>query len=656
MDSPPPVSGSRTRALLLALAAGLVVYAPWALQKTASFDLLTPWLWAACVHGACLLGGYAIIVRWLPGLTDDVAGRVFLGWTLGAGALGVGMTVLGTLGLFHPIGAAVLLLALAVGPFAVARPPWPSLADVSPGALAALVVITAGCGLVCLAPPLFHDTLTYHLALAQHAAATGTMEANALDPFSAYPALGEMVTAPALLLGSPVAMTVAHAGFFFPLGGLAYVFARRFLDDTGTAAAVVVVTSPLVLFVATNLKPDLLAALFTLAALYGLAAVAEKTTDDDAAPATPRDARVWVGLCAGLVVATRYTGLAWGGLLVLALVLIVRKGGPATMTRDLRAPLVLAVVIGAPAYLKNLIAFGNPVYPMASSVFGGPEWMAKTSSILDGMARRVHDGDSFVDLALLGPVTFTFNNLGTMNDLPGTLPLLLLPLLLLLDHKPPALRLLGGLALVSAPVWLLSQALLRLNPLLFVPVLLVTGWVLGRLARTPVRPLALVVALVLMAGNVLWTVRADAALRRDPWAVITGRLTTEEHLREQYELYGAFAWLNENTPEDARVVLFTGDWRSAYLERAVDRSGRLTPPRLQLALRSAESVADVDAALRDIGTTHVVLTPGAVAREQSFGWMDLPPEKLALLDAFIKAHAPPVYTDRYAQVLSLDDR
>jgi hypothetical protein len=36
--------------------------------------------------------------------------------------------------------------------------------------------------------------------------------------------------------------------------------------------------------------------------------------------------------------------------------------------------------------------------------------------------------------------------------------------------------------------------------------------------------------------------------------------------------------------------------------------------------------------------------------------MDLPPEKLALLDAFIKAHAPPVYTDRYAQVLSLDDR
>jgi hypothetical protein len=61
----------------------------------------------------------------------------------------------------------------------------------------------------------------------------------------------------------------------------------------------------------------------------------------------------------------------------------------------------------------------------------------------------------------------------------------------------------------------------------------------------------------------------------------------------------------------------------------------------------------VDAALRELEIDYLVLTPSAVRIEQEAGWMDVGPEKLALLDAFIKAHAPASYSDPFAQVIAL---
>jgi hypothetical protein len=643
------------RVIGLLLLPALVLYVPWALDKTATFDVLPPLAFAALVHAACLLGGYALVHRFFGSLPRDGLEQVALGWALGAGTLGTGMTLLGLLGLFNVATAGTLLGAIAIVPLAGVRPPRPSLQEVPALPVAIAAVVSSGALLLALAPPLFHDTLTYHLALPMHAAATGALEVSATDVFSAYPMLGEMTSSPSLLLGSPIAMAVTHAGFLFPLVLLAAAFARRFLEDTGAGVAIVLGTCPLLLFVATTIKPDLLQTLFALAALFALASLLHvgKELDDDALRAHVR----FVGACVGLMCATRVTALAWGTLLLIALLAALHRHvldtpAPAATLKRWAPAVGLATLVGGPVYVRNLIALGNPVYPLASSIFGGPAWMPKTAALLDGMARRV-DGGSAVDLVLLGPLTFTFDNAGSMNDIPGTLPLLFLPFALLLRGWPRALKLLALLALASLPIWWGTHALMRLNPLLVLGVMMSTGWVVGRLLSTSVRPLVVAVVVCLVAGNLLWTLRADAFLRRDPWAALTRELTPEEHLKKHYELYGAFAWLNAHSPPSARVLLFTGDWRSAYLERRVLRSGRLTPPVLQTVLQRALTVDEVDAALRELEIDYLVLTPSAVRIEQEAGWMDVGPEKLALLDAFIKAHAPASYSDPFAQVIAL---
>jgi tetrahydromethanopterin S-methyltransferase subunit F len=653
VDAPDASTRLSPRMIAVLLLPALILYVPWALDKTATFDLLPPVAWALVVHLACAASGYALVVRRLPQVAGDDLERLALGWWLGAGLLGTGMTLLAFAGLFNLATAGTLLAALAVVPVAVVRPPVPTLPTWAALPAVMIAAVTAGAMVMALAPPLFHDTLTYHLALPMHAAAAGGAEVSVTDVFSAYPPLGEMTSSPALLLGSPVAMAVTHAGFLFPLALLAAAFARRFLDDTGAAVALVVVTCPLVLFAATTLKPDLLMFGFTLTALFALASLAMAPADD--AVEHHRQRVLLVGAAVGLMCATRVTGLAWGVVLLVALAVVLRRRSLALAWRLAAPAFGLAAVVGAPVYLRNLLALGNPVFPLMSSIFGGPAWMPRTAAALDGMARRA-DAEHVVELVVKGPLTFTFDNPGSMNDIPGTLPLLLLPLGLLLKAWPRPAKLVLGLALVSLPLWLATHALMRLNPLLVLGLLLGTGWVLGRLAQTSARPLVAALVLTLAAGNLLWTLRADALLRRDPWAVITARTSADEHLRQQFELYGAFAWLNNNTPPTSRVLLFTGDWRSGWLQRRVVRSGRLTKPVLQSVLEVSSTVDDMVREMKALDVDYVVFTPGAVAIEQKAGWMDVPQAKLELLDAFIKHHAPPAYADRYTQVFVLVDQ
>jgi len=85
-----------------------------------------------------------------------------------------------------------------------------------------------------------------------------------------------------------------------------------------------------------------------------------------------RERAVVAGLCLGLALGTKHTGLAaWGACAMVAAYAIVRwKVGlkaPTTM-------LGIALLLGLPWYAKSAMMTGNPVFPFFSSVLGGREW------------------------------------------------------------------------------------------------------------------------------------------------------------------------------------------------------------------------------------------------------------------------------------------
>lgn len=331
---------------------------------------------------------------------------------LGMGAWGLAVLGVGCVGLLYPL---VLIGALVVATLASLPRlyEWVIALRSAPPRLprggiewtaTILALLALGLGLLyTLTPAIQSDGLRYHLAAPQEYLRDHRIAYMPYNAFTNFPFLIEMLFTLGLAVGGDLAAKLIHfacyalTGIFLMLLSAKVTQTPEVSDSEkrfhpGIVAAMVFWTTPTVLITGAWEFIDLGTALYLTALVFCIVRWSE--ADD------PDRQRAWgllAGLFLGFLIGTKYTMLAIAAFVPVVLLVELPSLAP---TRGwnvgywFRSSLLVgftALVVSAPWFVKNAVLTGNPVYPMAWSVFGGGEWSEDHARFyLDKSAEKGH--------------------------------------------------------------------------------------------------------------------------------------------------------------------------------------------------------------------------------------------------------------------------
>jgi len=591
---------------------------------------------------AVILASAWVLPRWHTVLPADVAARALLGglwlaiWLLAAfgagrpairwaglsgeigwgGTLGTGTAVLSLLatmlaatGLLHPAILIALLGAFAVSAVLVLlrggtpTSPWAS-GPVWPWALLAAPALVQFLGIT--APPVFYDTLGYHLAFPQRWLMAGGWIEFPRDAYSYYPSAVD-------ILGTFGLATVGGWGaraIGLAFSWIAALAAGELAGRLGGRRAAWWATALLFLTPSLLQTGPLAVADPGVAAWAGAGLLALLGVDDTRRPGR---AVALAGFLAGSAFAGKYLAGATVALPLVAATLFAVEG---PVGRRLRVLPVLAAggaLAAVPWLLRNLAWTGDPIYPYLTGLFGVPPAGMNLAGEL-AQNGAVASGPFHNLAATVTALPFrTFHPLQVGGVIGPQWLLLLLPAALLVRGRrswplwtAAVAGLLGWGALVQFGRFLLP---------VLVPLAALLGTAAARLTlpRRPRDPVAAAI-LVLLVTVLVWNASAGldplAAERID---VLTGRITDAAYRRHWASYWPAVDPIARIVPREGKVLL-VGEARCYGIPRhVIVEDPYRTPLLVELAEASPDDAA-LRGRLRTLGITHLLVNRLEMAR------------------------------------------
>ena len=590
--------------------------------------------------------------------------RNLYGYALGLGLLAYAMLALGLLHGLYPLVGWLLVAALALLGGLSHRAMAGELRDALRGirltpwvwAVTALFALLAAIPLIGVwTPPTLTrewDSLSYHLADPKIYLAAHCIYALPWESHSNFAFTSEMWYLFGLMEGGVPLAKLFHFSCGVGACLAVYAFGRRHLTaQIGLLAALLLASTPLILWEAGTAYADLAPAFFGTLALL---AVANGIAGRE---------ECWLRLGAvlmGLTLSTKATSLTTLALLAVGLLfwrLRVLKQKPATAMGALAVWCLLAFVIGSPWYVKSTVYTGNPVYPFYYKLFGGRGFNAALAANYD--ASNANFGVTYdtkttdpkavrsPDMAALAPWNLT------MYLLPGhplsntafrpfndfLVPIIALsPILLACLFFPafswgaPAIvKALGLYALGVGAFWMLtSQQVRYLLPAL--PVLcLLAAWVGAR--AWAVRWLAGHALAGLAVCSLAFSSYASLGLAAQEARVVFGQQSRNDYITHNFAAYPAMQFINTQLPPGAKVV-FYGNPFGFYCDKPYlwgDAQHSTVIPYDQM-----HSADDLRAELQRLGVTHILINRRYFA-------LDSPAPDARWVSALTARLGPPVF-------------
>ena len=334
-------------------------------------------LWLASYGRAALILGLALAIGYPAGRrTLRGPAAPFLAVLLGLALLSLIICLLSWVHLFTRwtmVVIAVLALLASVSSLRRDLPGWRT-ACRSRGRPRPQVIMAFGILLLVLAffsglalyPVNGFDATSYHLPLARDLVAHHGLRFDPFVRYSFFPQTGESLFAVMLMLSTnPIrcgALEYSMLAVTALMLAAWFINARRGIG-AGFVAAIVLLASPDVIFTGTTAYVDTTTMGFVLAALLvGLDGARE--------PARRRSSLFLMGIFIGAAASTKYTGLLFGALVAIGVLIAVRRS-PLALWRDLAGAVAGACLVALPWYAWTIHTTGEPFYPFATSVFGG---------------------------------------------------------------------------------------------------------------------------------------------------------------------------------------------------------------------------------------------------------------------------------------------
>ena len=626
---------ARSILLALALLAGLAVFLSvvhphypiqeWLFWRYSAAATLAG-VWAA----SCAAAGCFVLTRLRMGSTRG-ADQLALAFPVGVLVFQLSIFVLGLAGLLGTFTFVALPLAFLLLGFYPLYQALRGLRDAATiRSLPELAVVVFGLGGIALlyfqllTPEAFSwDARWYHLPLAQQYALQG-----AVKPFpegwwlSSYPHSASLVFAWAFLL--PVGQLFdrlelcAHIELAVFLATIASIPTLvRALDPraSGRRTWAAIFLFPGIFLYDSNLHvgADHMAALWCIPLALTFLRVWRSWSVRDA---------VVFGAITGAVIFAKYS--AWSMLLFPSCAFLVRaawlgirrlRGSQQRVLPALLSCGAMVFLISTPFWLKNWIAYGDPLYPVFYGHLNVHPWTPESPGsfkIFVSFQSPPAPGWEGVKDALLAAITFSFKPndwWSNHRDVPVFGSLFTLSLLCLPFVRARARVWLAYLAAMMAiVVWYLSNHQDRLLqawlPFMAAATIVTLGLVWRR--RTPMVRALLV---LLVAAQIVWggdvpflpthNLLGDSPLRAASSLMASGFVKKEHRLRP----YGALSELSVELPPDARVLLHEINLQIGISRLVVNDQwqGRISYETLQ-------SPAAIYHELRSLGVSHMIWT------------------------------------------------
>lgn len=519
-----------------------------------------------------------------------------------------------------------------------------------------------------MTPPRDFDVREYHLQGPKEWFQAGRITTLEHNVYTSFPFLSEMQSLAAMILtgdwwqGAMVGkLTLACFQILTTL--CVFAIARRWAGPgCGLIAAVACLSTPWVLRISLIAYAEGAIAFYLVSTTMAALLVSQIETAADR-----RRMVAVTGFLAGSAMASKYPGLVSVVIPIgLYFAVLYAAGPPAfaasavtTQRRSRTAEFMLsagvfciAVFVAAGPWLaKNFLATGNPVYPLAYSVFAAEDW----SPQMDAKWKRAHSppDHDFQRLPL------HLADVAARSDWQsGLLFALAVPVLLMIGRHRPARWLWLSVVWMLATWWALTHRIDRFwVPV--IPVLAVLAGISWRLSRQTVwRAVVLTSLLVHCTYNY--------GFGRLPLVGFHGGLRPLSQLR-QLPVRSDIRQLNQMMTDADRVLMvgeaevFDAEFRLVYNTVFDDSifqrwtSADLTMEDGRQSMKPADDVATV---LRQNGITCVLVNWSEVLRYRlTYGFTDyVQPDKFAqLVDAGVLA-GPTVLLGREAAGLSPDER
>jgi|SRR5579875_430403 len=568
--------------------------------------------------------------------------------------------------------------------------------------LCLIVVVSA---ILAMRPPsaMEWDVLAYHLADPKVFIANHRVAPLPTDHHSNFPMLMEMLYVIGLLLGGSALANYFHLMTFFLLVlGIIAVCARYYEAPVGFIAALILATTPLILWEATTAYVDI------AGACYSTLAVLVLLPFWDNRPLEPRS-RVQCSLLAGILMGfnlgIKYLGLIPFGLL--GCLLLLRRA-------NLRYALiyfVAALLVGSPWYLKNAMLLHNPVYPFYYRLFPHSlYWSLSREKAYNSEQNRFgfphmllrNPHEALINLLLvpwqlLASVPRYFNggeyNFGAF--IGGLYQGFCLPLLLF-RRIPRTLKIILVLGLCQLVIWFflaqIGRYLIQMMPLFAMGGGYCAWQLLCRTSTTPLDTIVKTVVSLLLVGQVVYLMlgltvfpfNGQSALAfmqqtglpasdlnvSQVLDILSSQHREQEFLQDTIDVYGAENWVNHHTSPQDGILLYEED-RGYYLNRPylwgdAEHSAYIPYQKFSNAaqltawfLRHGYHYAIINLNWSPMNTQHTPI-PSDSALSLLFQWYTTPSANLnhwrQLIGAAISQHLwVPVYVSHGCVVLRFDN-
>jgi len=216
-----------------------------------------------------------------------------------------------------------------------------------------------------LFPPYSHDVMNSHLEAPKVFIRDHAIDFHAYINFNNFPMGVEMLYIPALMLNRDVMTRITTFFFFLMCIGVVYEFGRAYLGSPilGFLSAIILCLTPK--FVQQSATPSTDMALAFYIAVSGLALAGFLYAGRDKYPAL-------AGILLGFALGIKYTALLFV-LFYAVWIIIQRFFIDRTTVKRTVIPIcifvLLAALVACPWYIRNVVLFGNPVFPFYDTVF-----------------------------------------------------------------------------------------------------------------------------------------------------------------------------------------------------------------------------------------------------------------------------------------------
>lgn len=567
------------------------------------------------------LGYGTLLLRVLKVNRSGLAETVLMATGAGLGILATLLFIGGWLQAWTTTGALTLLILglLLVKPFFKHLPlkKEEGFSKLENDWLPRLMLCTAGVFsfLIAFSPITYYDSLVYHLAMpAAYVQAHHWIKLPFLL-YSAFPQNLEMLWTWGLLLQGDTVSNLLGWGITLLLVSGVVTFGRRYFDrSVGLWAGALLAAMPAILLLSSGGYIDVGLTFFSFFSLYALFLWREYGE------------RGWIvlaGLFAGWAMGTKYTGAIPAALGSVVLTIeCLRRHRP--LIHSLALYFVSAIMVFAPWMIKNMVYFGNPVFPFFyqwGSASLNPWYHSAAAGYFNNLVE--YQPRSFFQLfGLLWDSAVHGLQFGGGMDVLGDFgwaPLLaLLPALWLCFRRGWATRrllLYSGLFIIP---WGMSRPVLRfLMPLApIVALLAAQAWVHGIQSRPgALRWMGRLFLGSLLASGGLVLIFVSHIV--SPLSVVSGYESRGDYLSRKLNYYAAARFLNTQVP-NVTAILVMGDQRGYYYEKPVMTTPVFSENPFIVMANEAPSPEALRVAIKEQGFSHVLINAPEMSRLSAY--------------------------------------